>query len=81
MTDAGVVGGDRGMVELRKGCYCSRQDAVWPGGSTERTKDWVFQQKSASVQSPSFGAADAVLSKLYSISSKVGSMAAPPAGR
>uniref|UniRef100_H3DJI4 Pericentrin/AKAP-450 centrosomal targeting domain-containing protein n=1 Tax=Tetraodon nigroviridis TaxID=99883 RepID=H3DJI4_TETNG len=68
-----VVGGDRGMVELRK-------DAVWPGGSTERTKDWVFQQKSASAQSPSFGAADAVLSKLYSISSKVGSMAAPPAG-
>lgn len=66
-----------------------KKDAVSPGDSTERTGDWLYQQKSGNIQSPSASPAaggpwrkvDKILSKLYLISSKVSSMARKPTGR
>lgn len=59
------------------------KEVVSLGDASDRTKDWVFQQKSGSLQSPCgpWGALDKILSKLYLISSKVSSMASTPPGR
>lgn len=67
---------------------------AWHGRSADRTKDWVFQQKSANSAShpevPPTGAlqhhgpwrtVDKILGKLHLISSKVRSMAGKTAGR
>ncbi|XP_029700863.1 A-kinase anchor protein 9 isoform X4 [Takifugu rubripes] len=67
----------------------AREDDVSLGDSTDRTKDWVFQQKSGNIQSPSASPAacgpwrtvDKILSKLYLISSRVSSMASKPTDR
>lgn len=67
----------------------STKDAASPADSTERTKDWAYRQETGSLQSPSASPAacgpwhtvDKILSKLYLISSKVGSMASNPTGR
>ncbi|CAJ1083390.1 LOW QUALITY PROTEIN: A-kinase anchor protein 9 [Xyrichtys novacula] len=58
--------------------------AAWHSESTDRTKDWVFQQKSGNVQATSSGTSPAsqkILGKLHLISSKIRSMAAKNTGR
>lgn len=69
--------------------FLFKKDTVSLGDATDRTKDWVFQQKSGNTQSPSASPAacgpwrtvDKILSKLYLISSRVSSMASKPTDR
>lgn len=69
--------------------FLFKKDDVSLADATDRTKDWVFQQKSGSVQSPSASPAacgpwrtlDKILSKLYLISSRVSSLAGKPTDR
>lgn len=71
-----------------------KQQVVWHGDSTERTKDWVFQQKSepphlevspvgraSSLRHGPWDTVDKILGKLQLISSKVHSMASKTSGR
>lgn len=74
----------------------SDSQAVWQNESTDRTKDWVFQQKSSSTSphlevsptgrtgGPHHGpwrTVDKILGKLHLVSSKVRSMASKTTGR
>ncbi|XP_041663851.1 A-kinase anchor protein 9 isoform X2 [Cheilinus undulatus] len=74
-----TLGGQRGAD--------SHSPAVWRSEPTDRTKDWVFQQKSGNVQSASphhleaSTAGHKVLGKLHLISSKIRSMASKNTGR
>lgn len=85
----GHRGSDANASLILKTVLLFKKDTVSLGGSSERTKDWVFQQKSGNVQSPSASPAacgpwrtvDKILSKLYLISSKVSGMASKPGSR
>lgn len=43
------------MTSIKAVLLLSKLQAVWHSESTDRTKDWVFQQKSGNVQSASPG--------------------------
>lgn len=87
--DLGVVGVLLCSHKLIKLCYFSKKVAVSFGDYTDRTKDWIFQQKGGNIQSPGASPAacgpwstvDKILSKLYLISSKVSSMASKATDR
>lgn len=88
-VDLGVVGVQLWPHKLIKLCYFSKKDTASLGDSTDRTKDWIFQQKGGNIQSPGSSPAacgpwstvDKILSKLYLISSKVSSMASKATDR
>lgn len=89
-----AAGGGGGGKESDPATAPTTAAAAWHGRSADRTKDWVFQQKSANSAShpeatPAGGlqhhgpwrTVDKILGKLHLISSKVRSMAGKTAGR
>lgn len=79
----GIVGASVVCVaQPHQTVFLFKKDNVSLGDATDRTKDWVFQQKSGNVQSPSacgpWRTVDKILSKLHLISSRVSSMASKP---
>ncbi|KAM7373294.1 hypothetical protein PAMP_008158 [Pampus punctatissimus] len=57
------------------------QQPAWHSESTDRTKDWVIQQKSSSCSASPWLAVDRIHGKLQLISSKIRSMASKNTGR